>query len=472
MNAVPTTEPVKISPSLLKSLKKVFTPERVSNDPVDLMTYAYDATRHHYPPQVVVWAETAEEISGLMKLACEYKVPVYPRGGGTGHTGGALALQGGILLSMERMAAIRSIDADNRLVTAQTGIPLGSLKTAVQKEGLFYPPDPSSAKTASLGGTLAECAGGLNCVKYGTTKDWIQSLEAVLPTGEIIHLGSKARKNVVSFNLVQLLIGSEGILAVITEATLRLIPYPAHRTTFIALFDSVDDSAQAVRAILGSGALPCALEFIDRLSLEAANAHNPEAGLPIAEALLLIEIDGLDPADVQEDKAALIEICQSKGAVQITEADDDQERERLWDIRRSLSPAMFAKAPFKTNEDICVPISAFPAMLEHAYAISRKYGVFALCFGHAGDGNLHVNFMSHDEQDPKVEQAVDELFQRTVSLNGSISGEHGVGISKAPYLSYEMGKREQQLLLDIKRVFDPHNILNPGKIVTASEEKR
>ncbi len=464
---VPTTR-TPLQKPLLQELHRVFPKTRISDDPIDLMTYAYDATHHQYPPQVVVWPETAQEISAVMKLACIYKTPVYPRGGGTGQTGGALALEGGILLSMERMASIRKIDTENRLVTAQAGIPLGDLKLAVQKEGLFYPPDPSSAKTATLGGTLAECAGGLNCVKYGITKDWIQSVEAVLPTGEIIHLGSKARKNVVSFNLVQLLIASEGILAVITEATLRLIPYPAHRSTFIALFGSATDSAQAVRAILGSGTLPCALEFIDRLSLEAANAHNPEAGLPIAEALLLIETDGMNPGDVQEDKQNLIDICRSKGAVSITEAGNNQERERLWDIRRSLSPAMFAKAPFKTNEDICVPIASFPTIVNKAYQIGEKYGIFTLCFGHAGDGNLHVNFMSHNERDPQVEKAVEELFRETVALEGSISGEHGIGITKAPYLSYEMGEREQQLLLDIKRVFDPHNILNPGKIVAAS----
>lgn len=465
MNGAPSPAIKPLEKSLLLSLQTIFTQGRFSTDPVDLLTYAYDATHNHYPPQAVVWPETSQEISEVMKLACEYKVPVYPRGGGTGQTGGALALEGGILLSMERMDAIRSVDTANRLVTAQAGIPLGKLKSAVQKEGLFYPPDPSSATTASLGGTLAECAGGLNCVKYGITKDWVQSVEAVLPTGEIIHLGSKARKNVVTYNLMQLLVGSEGILAVITEAVLRLIPYPAHRATFVALFDSTTDSALTVRAILGSGTLPCALEFIDRLSLEAANAHNPAAGLPVAEALLLIETDGMNPDDVLEEKESLIEICRSNRATTITEAANGEERERLWDIRRSLSPAMFAKAPFKTNEDVCVPIASFPTIMEKAYAIGRKYDIFTLCFGHAGDGNLHVNFMSHDERDPQVEKAVGELFRETVALEGSISGEHGIGVTKAPYLSLEMGQREQQLLLDVKRVFDPHNILNPGKIV-------
>ena len=454
-----------INASLFKALRKALSKERVSSEEVDLMTYAYDATRNHYPPQVVVWPESTEEISAVMKLACEYKTPVYPRGGGTGHTGGALALAGGILLSLERMSKILEIDKDNRLVRTQPGIPLGELKSAVQKEGLFYPPDPSSAKTASLGGTLAECAGGLNCVKYGTTKDWIQSVEAVLPTGEIIHAGTKARKNVVGYNLLQLLVGSEGTLAIITEATMQLVPFPAHRATFVALFDSVNQSALSVRAILNSGTLPCALEFIDRLSLEAANAHKPEANLPIADGLLLIETDGFNQDEVRRDLDILAGICKANGATKITESQNDSEREKLWDIRRSLSPAMFAKAPFKTNEDICVPVAAFPQMLEEAYKISRKYDIFTLCFGHAGDGNLHVNFMSHNEIDSKVEQAVSDLFKKTVELGGSISGEHGIGISKQPYIAYEMSETELGLLTKIKAVFDPHNILNPGKIV-------
>lgn len=451
--------------SLVKALRKLFPSERISEEPVDRMTYAYDATRHHFPPQVVIWPETAVEISAVMKLANEYRTPVYPRGGGTGHTGGALALQGGILLSLERMGAILLIDKANRLVTAQPGIPLGALKSAVQKEGLFYPPDPSSAKTALLGGTLAECAGGLNCVKYGTTKDWVQSVEAVLPNGEIVHLGTKARKNVVGYNLLQLVIGSEGTLAVITEATLRLIPYPTQRATFIALFDSVTDSAHAVQAMLESGVTPCALEFIDRESLEVANAYHPDARIPVTEALLLVETDGFAEKDVRGDLQTLAETCRQHHAAQVIVSATDTEREQLWEIRRTLSPAMFAKAPFKTNEDVCVPISAFSQMLEEAYRIQRKYNVITLCFGHAGDGNLHVNFMSHDEHDPQVEQAVSELFQKAVALEGSISGEHGIGITKAPYIALELGEQERRLLVEIKRVFDPNNILNPGKIV-------
>ncbi len=455
----------EVDSAIVAKLRRTFGNERVSNEPVDLMTYSYDATRKEYSPQVVVWPDNAEEISEVLKLATEHRIPVYPRGGGTGLTGGALALQGGILLSMERMANILEIDEQNRLVTAQCGIALAQLKSAVQKKGLMYPPDPSSAKTALLGGTLAECAGGLNCVKYGTTKDWVMKAKAVMPTGEIINVGSKARKSVVGYNLLQLLIGSEGTLAVMTEATLRLIPYPEYRKSFCALFDSVNDSAIAVQKMLQSGVTPCAVEFIDRVCLEAANKHAADKQIPIAEALLLVETDGYDEQTVFEELKILSTICQEQGATQIKEAQSEEERMTLWSIRKALSPSMYEMAPFKTNEDISVPISEFPSMLAEAYEISKRHNVLVLCFGHAGDGNFHVNFMSHKEKDPDVEAALDELFRATVAHDGSISGEHGIGIMKAPYLSYEMGEREIKLLVQIKDLFDPAGILNPSKIV-------
>ncbi|MEW6237912.1 MAG: FAD-binding oxidoreductase [Candidatus Omnitrophota bacterium] len=451
--------------AFIKILRGLFPSERLSADPVDLLTYSYDATKKEYLPQMVVWAENAEEISALLRAACEYQVPVYPRGGGTGLSGGALATHGGVLLSMERMDKILNLDEENRLLTAQPGVPLGVLKAAAQKRGLFYPPDPSSAKTASLGGTLAECAGGLNCVKYGTTKDWIQSIQAVLPTGEIVKAGTKARKNVVGYNLLQLLIGSEGTLAVITEATVRLIPNPSAHSAFAALFDSIDDSSQAVQAILKSGVTPCALEFIDRQCLEAANEYVQDRRIPIAEALLLVETDGFDELLVGQDARALADICRQQGASEIRPAQTEEERQALWDIRRSLSPAMYAKAPFKTNEDVCVPVSAYPLLMQKAYEISERHRVMTLCFGHAGDGNIHVNFMSRLENDPSVIAAVKDLFRAVVDMGGSISGEHGIGIAKAPYISFELGECERKLITDIKRLFDPHNILNPEKIV-------
>ncbi|MBZ0256984.1 FAD-binding oxidoreductase [bacterium] len=449
----------------VRALKHIFGPDRASKQPEDLLTYSFDATRQEYLPQAVVWAENEEEIGALMRLANERRFPVYPRGGGTGFTGGALPLKGGVVLSLERMSAITELDEANRFVSAQPGIALGELKTYLQSKGLFYPPDPSSAKTASLGGSLAECAGGLNCVKYGVTKDWVQSIRAVLPNGEIIKVGTKARKNVVGYNLLPLIIGSEGTLAIITEATLRLVPYPPRRQAFVALFDSVSAAMDAVQAILMSGVTPSALEFIDRRCLEAANRYLKDKQMPIAEALLLIECDGFDEQRIQDEISLLIQAANQCGAQEIHPAQSDEERMALWSIRKNLSPAMHAIAPFKTNEDICVPISEIQAILHEAYAIGEKYKIATLCFGHAGDGNLHVNFMTHNEHDPNIEAAVAELFHAAIQRNGSISGEHGIGVTKAPYLEMEMGTTVKNLLQDFKTMFDPNNILNPDKII-------
>lgn len=461
-----SSNPPKTSPILgeaLRELKAIFG-ERVSTREEDLLTYAFDATRQEYPPQAVAWPMNEDEISALMRWANRHHVPIYPRGGGTGFTGGALALNGGVTVSLEKMEALIEIDETNRLVTAQPGIPLGDLKSALQKKGLFYPPDPSSAKTASLGGTLAECAGGLNCVKYGVTKDWVQSIRAVLPNGEITQVGTKARKNVVGYDLLPLLIGSEGTLAIITECTLRLIPYPTRRAAFIALYDKVSEAMTSVQAILMSGVTPSALEFIDRRCLEAANAHIKGADMPLAEAMLLVETDGFEDQRVRDDLNRLQAVCRERGAREIRDSQSEEERMKLWSIRKNLSPAMHAIAPYKTNEDICVPISEISGILDDAYAIGERYQIATLCFGHAGDGNIHVNFMTHVEHDPNVEKAVAELFEATVKRDGSISGEHGIGVTKAPYISLEIGESTRELLAGLKRLFDPNDVLNPGKI--------
>lgn len=453
---------------LRKQLTELFGAERFSDSPEDLLTYAFDATRKQYLPHAVVWPETAAEIAELMRLASHEGIPIVPRGGGSGLSGGSLSVTGGILLSMERMNAILEIDAANRLVRTQTGTTLLHLKDELIHHNLFYPPDPSSAKTALLGGTLANCAGGLNCVKYGTTKDYVQALEVVLPTGEIMHLGSKARKNVVGYDLIPLFVGSEGTLGIITEATLRLLPYPPHRLAFLALYDSVSASLASVRNILASGITPSAIEYIDRRCLEAANHYVKDREMPVCDALLLIEVDGFEWNLIEKDQESLIDICRAGGAYQIEPARNEEERKAIWSVRKSLSPAMYTIAPFKTNEDICVPISEIEPTLNDAYAIGERHGLATLCFGHAGDGNIHVNYMSHREQDESAENAVGDLFAAVVRRQGSISGEHGIGITKAPYLNLELGPVEQRVMMDIKQRFDPNHILNPHKIFSST----
>lgn len=454
----------RISRELEEEFRSFLGTKGVSTDELDLVTYAYDATRKNFPPWAIVWPTTTEQVSRVMRIATRERIPVYPRGSGSGLTGGALATAGGILLTLEHMNRMIEIDTANRTVTAQPGILLGELKEAVQAEGLFYPPDPSSVKIASLGGTIAECAGGLNCVKYGTTKDYVLTVEAVLADGDVIRIGSRARKSVSGYNLLQLLVGSEGTLAIITEATLRLLPYPPYRCTFLAGFDSIEEAGGAVVAILDSPVVPSALEFIDRISLECVNAYLGSGKIPIVEAVLLGEVDGFDLGMVYEDAKRVGAICSERGARTVRSAQNPQERETLWDVRRNLGPAMFQKGPIKHNEDICVPLAEFPNMLKEVYEIADRHEAVAICFGHAGDGNLHVNFMSHSEEDPAVQKGIKELFRRAVARGGTISGEHGIGITKAEFLHLEWGERETDLMRGIKKTFDPLNILNPGKI--------
>ncbi len=438
--------------------------ENCSVDEVDRVSYGYDATRRDAPCQAVAWPTEIEQISALMRLANRLKIPVVPRGSGSGLSGGALPIHGGIVMSLERMNRILEIDTANRTVTAQPGIRLNDLKQAVQEQGLFYPPDPASAKIASLGGTIAECAGGLNCVKYGTTKDWIMEVRAVLANGEIVRLGSRARKCVSGYNLLQLLIGSEGTLATVGEATLRLIPYPAFRRTFTAAFPGSQNAAEAVLGILNGKIQPCALEYIDRNSIECVRDYLKTDKLALVDALILGEVDAFSDEEAGEAIGHLTQICTDCGASEIRTAQTEDEREELWHIRRNLSPAMFAKGRIKVNEDIAVPIAEFPAMLQDAYAIAARHNVTMVCFGHAGDGNVHVNLMSDIEHDPDVLAATHEVFERAVQRGGTISGEHGIGTMKANYLELEWGPVEMGLLKEVKKVFDPNNILNPGKI--------
>ncbi|HOE13037.1 MAG TPA: FAD-linked oxidase C-terminal domain-containing protein [bacterium] len=453
-----------INRGLEEEFRSFLGPEGISTDKMDLVTYGYDATRKSYSPCAVVWPVETAQVARIFRIASREGIPVYPRGSGSGMTGGALPVSGGIVLALERMIRILEIDTANRTVTAQPGIFLGDLKKAVQEKGLFYPPDPSSAKVASLGGTLAESSGGLNCVKYGTTKDYVLAVEAVLPDGEIIRLGSKSRKSVSGYNLLQLLIGSEGTLAVITEATLRLVPFPEHRCTFLSRFGSIKDAGKAVLDILNGPVVPSALEFMDRMSLECVDAYMGREQIAPCEAVLLVEADGFDPDTVLRDAQTMEEICRRSGAETVQRATEPEDRESLWEIRRNLSPSMYQKAPFKFNEDISVPVAEFPAVLQEVYQIGAKHGVPVICFGHAGDGNIHVNFMCHTENDPAAHRGIEETFGLAIAHGGTLSGEHGIGITKSEFLPLEWGEREIELMRNVKRLFDPQNILNPGKI--------
>jgi glycolate oxidase len=369
---------------------------------------------------------------------------------------------------MERLNRILEIDATNLLAVVEPNVITGDLQRAVERVGLFYPPDPASLESSSLGGNVAECAGGPRAFKYGTTKRYVLALEAVLPTGEIIHTGSKAVKNVVGYDLTQLLVGSEGTLAIVTRITLRLVPRPPARATLAAAFGDVRGAVGAVTALLDRRVVPAAIELIDADSLRAVEAHLP-AGPRVAagtNALMIIECDGT-PAGVAEEIERVHAACEDAGAIRITRAATDDDRDRLWSMRRQVSLALRATGLLKINHDVVVPRGRVPQLFEVVARLRERYALRIASFGHAGDGNIHVNLMI-DPDDPaeraRAADAEHELFERVVALEGSISGEHGIGFSKAPYLSIELSSEEIALMKRVKAAFDPNGILNPGKI--------
>ena len=438
---------------------------RVRDQSEHLEAYASDALGIGASPDLVVIPETTAEISTIARLCHEHRVPLVVRGAGTGYTGGAVPTQGGVVLSMERLNRILEIDEVNLLAIVEPNVITGDLQRAVEAVGLFYPPDPASLDSSSIGGNVAECAGGPRAFKYGVTKRYVLALEAVLPGGEVIHTGSKAVKNVVGYDLTQLLVGSEGTLAVITKVTLRLIPKPPARATLAASFPGVQEAVDAVTALLYERVVPAAIELIDRDSLHAAEQY---AGKSIADgdALLLIECDGM-PAAVEEEIARVKRACTTAGALDVRRSGGDAERDELWAIRRQVSLALRATGLHKVNHDVVVPRGRIPELFDVVDDLRSTFALMIACFGHAGDGNIHVNFMfppADDEARARSKDAERVLFERVVALEGSISGEHGIGFSKAPYLSLELDAAQIALLKRVKAAFDPHNVLNPGKI--------
>jgi glycolate oxidase len=448
----------------LRDLREALS-DRVLDRPGDLERYAADALGVGEPPDLAVTPDSTEEISIVARLCHEHRVPLVVRGAGTGYTGGAVPTAGGVVLSMERLNRIIEIDEVNLLAVVEPNVITGDLQRAVEAVGLFYPPDPASLDMSSIGGNVAECAGGPRAFKYGVTKRYVLALEAVLPGGAVIHTGSKAVKNVVGYDLTQLLTGSEGTLAIITRITLRLIPKPPARETIGASFASIDGAVDAVTALLNERVVPAAIELIDADSLRAAEAY---AGKSLAEgeALLIVECDGT-PAAVEEEIGRVKRACSAVGAVQIRRAASDADRAELWTVRRQVSLALRATGLDKINHDVVVPRGRIPELFEAVDELRRAFALDIACFGHAGDGNIHVNFMIHRDNPDEVARSKKAellLFERVVRLEGSISGEHGIGFAKKAYLSLELDAAQIELLKRVKAAFDPHGILNPGKI--------
>ncbi|MEO2065075.1 MAG: FAD-linked oxidase C-terminal domain-containing protein, partial [Desulfurobacteriaceae bacterium] len=445
-------------------LKEILGKEKVKDSTSWRLSYAYDGTPTGYKgiPDVVVFPEDEEDVAKVLAFANENGIPVYPRGAGSGLTGGSAPLEGGIVVSTEKMNRIIEIDEDNLAVLTEPGVVTYELQKEVEKRGLFYPPDPSSYKYSTIGGNIAENAGGPRCVKYGVTKDYVMQLEVVFADGTISKVGSKAVKSVAGYNLKDLIVGSEGTLAFITKAYLKLIPSPEAVRTAMAVFPKVEQAAQAVADMFKNKVIPTACEFLDKNSIVAVENY-AKIGLPTyAEGLLVVEVDGYE-AVVDELINRVIKVCKDAGAEEIKRASTPEEREAIWLARRAVSPAIVQLKPKKINEDVVVPRSKIPELIKNVYKIADKYNLMVVNFGHAGDGNIHVNFMYEPEEEERVEMAVREVFELTLSLEGSISGEHGIGWMKKEFLPLEVGKALEKMKA-IKRALDPNNILNPGKI--------
>lgn len=430
--------------------------------------YGADALKRGHPADVVVLPANTAEVSAIARLCHDTRTPLTPRGGGTGYTGGSVPVQGGVVLSLERLNRILEIDELNLLAVVEPNVITGDLQDAVERVGLFYPPDPASLRQSVIGGNVAECAGGPRAFKYGVTKAYVLGLEAVLPNGEIIRTGGKVVKNVVGYDLTQLLVGSEGTLAIITRITLRLIPKPPMQVTMRACFPSVRHAVNAVTLLIRARVVPAALELVDGDCLEAvAQALQVRTLAPAGTAaLLLLEVDG-SAEQVAAEALRVQQACLDAGATEFRRANDEAERQELWRVRRELSLSLKQITPLKFNHDVVVPKGRVPELFDLIDRLKAEFRLRIPCFGHVGDGNMHVNIMVSPDDADEIRRAHDAetvLFRGVVALEGSISGEHGIGFAKAPYLSMELTAPTIAIMKQVKLAFDPHGILNPGKI--------
>ena len=457
---------MNLTETAFKKLRDIVGASNCTRAKEDLVCYAYDATARTYMPDAVLFPKNSNEVSAILRLANEYNFFVIPRGSGSGMTGGSLAVNGGVIVVMSRFNRIIKIDMDNLIAHVEPGVITGHLHKAVEKQGLFYPPDPASSEFSTLGGNLAECAGGPRAVKYGVTRDYVLGLEVVLPTGETINTGVQTAKGVVGYDLTRFIVGSEGTVGIITRMALRLLPLPKVIKTMTAVFDMMETAAEAVSSIIRHRIIPRTIEYMDNASIKCVENHL-KLGLPVqAGALLLIEVDG-NGDEVEKAVEEIKKLCIQQGATGFEIAQTKKEAANLWKARKAISPALFTYGPDKINEDIVVPRSKVPDMVRKINALRAETELTMVSFGHAGDGNIHFNIMlnkKNKEELKKADAAVEALFGYTLELGGTISGEHGIGITKAPYLAKEIGPVELALMKKLKMVFDPKGILNPGKI--------
>jgi glycolate oxidase subunit GlcD len=443
-------------------------PGKVSNSPAERARCASDKWFASHEPDAVVFPESAEDVSTTMKLASHHRIPVTVRGGGVGYVGGCVPLHGGIVLAMERMNQIREISAADGVAIVQPGVITATLQEEVRKLGWYYPPDPASLRECTIGGNVATNAGGPRCLKYGVTRHYVLGIEAVLPDGSIIHAGGRCHKNRQGFDLTSLFVGSEGMLGIVTEITLRIIPHPKARAILGATFRTFAEAASAVQIILSSGHLPSALEITDSFTLNAAREYLGPDRIPPGEAHLLAEFDG--PTEgVTAELRRVTALLRGHGAVSLKPATTEPEIEAFWQMRREFSYSLRHTGLTKLNEDIVVPRSRLVDLVDFASSLQSRCGFPIACFGHAGDGNIHVNIMVPDMNDTaqreKADAALDDLFHHVLSLGGVISGEHGIGIAKKRWFPSAISPASQQLHHTLKNALDPLSLLNPGKFL-------
>jgi glycolate oxidase len=459
-----------VTSEVVNALCQIVGAENILLDAEALERYSHDETVGlRAQPEVVVRVGAAQEVSQVMRLAQRERVPVTPRGAGYGLSGGAVALQGGIVLSTEKMNRILEIDRENLMVTVEPGVITGDIHRAVEAEGLFYPPDPASLDSCTIGGNVAEGAGGPRAVKYGTTRDYVCGLEAVLPSGEVISMGGKLVKNVTGYSLIGLLVGSEGTLAIVTRIILRLIPLPRVQLDLLVPFDDFQAAADTVADIIGHRILPTAMEFMEQDSLLAVERLlQREMPYRDAAAHLLIQLDGNTPAAVEADMELVGDLCLEHGARDLLVARDRPTRERLWEARRMIIESLNHESPVNHMEDVVVPRAEIHRLLKGMKEIATRHGVRIVSFGHAGDGNVHVNVLKDDlpgdDWQALVPAVQHEIYHLALGLGGTITGEHGVGATRRHYLSMALDEAQIELMRRLRTAFDPNNILNPGKI--------
>jgi glycolate oxidase len=444
----------------------IFGKDNVLTDQEDMIAYSYDAAHIEVQPEAVVFPQTTAQVSQLMRLAYREKIPVTPRGQGSGLSGGSVPLRKGVVVVMDRMNRIVDFDPANRLITVEAGLTTSEIDKIAASSGLFYPPDPGSVTFSTIGGNVAENAGGLRGLKYGVTKDYVKMMEVVLPQGDVVSLGSRCVKHVAGFNAESLFVGCEGILGIVTRVTLALLPIPAHRESALAIFDTLDDAARTVADIIAAGVTPSTMEFMDNATIRAIQAFK-DCSLPEdAEAVLLIETDG-ELHSARAEMGTVEEQVQKNKARSFNRAKDLDERNRLFEGRRIALNALAGVRPNVLLEDATVVRSKLPDMVRGIIDIAARHKLMVGIFGHAGDGNLHPTFlidMKDKDEMARTDAAVKELFRLAIDLGGTISGEHGIGLEKKPFLEAQLGSATMNLLRAIKRTLDPANLLNPGKI--------